>query len=62
MICLLAAGGTAEVGERLLEACAGNLEMAIGMHMDSGDGMPAAAATNRDEAAPVANHMDIPPE
>lgn len=31
-------GATSEIASRLLEACGGNLEMAIGMHMDGAGG------------------------
>ena len=45
--CFVPVGAPGDVGESLLEACAGNLEMAIGMHMDSdGDNaLPPVAST-----------------
>ena len=36
------AGATEDVGRHLLDACGGNLEMAIGMHMDSPAGASAS--------------------
>ena len=43
----LVTGATADVAERVLEACSGNLEMAIGMHMDSdGTGLVSDGASN----------------
>ena len=42
VLCL--AGASADVAERLLEACNSNLEMAIGMHMDGAGGGSAGGA------------------
>ena len=41
---LVPTGASENVGQALLEACGGNLEMAIGMHMDDGGDLPGQAA------------------
>ena len=49
-ITLYLVGADKDVGKNLLEACNGNLELAIDMHMDSG-GPPAPPPTDQGGAA-----------
>ena len=41
-------GADRSVALNLLEACAGNLDLAVGMHMDSGQAGPSSASADDD--------------
>ena len=43
-------GANADTAKRLLNACAGNLELAIGMYMEDGGPSPAIGASNVDRS------------
>ena len=62
-MCSSISGSSEEVGQRLLEACNNNLEMAIGMHMDgvTGENNQQAAAPGTSSGASASASTVGPP-
>ena len=53
-------GASSEVAKRLLEACGGNLDLAINMHLESGGSpSPAAAGPSGDTSSEVETANDV---